>query len=263
MPRPRTGRGDKGLRDTLIFMERTSEKSCKITGKVILQLSLSSVIFLSYYGKWAHAPADRHRPVLQPYSSSAAGEFSGKKRAGSIRSFAASLFDEFRYVGIGARLVDLAHDHCGGIYLLIRGRRTPLHLLHGAEAALHGHRIDHPAGGQARRPQKLRFSGLQILGVLELSDLQHRYLLGNMSELIEGGTVRLFNRGVLRLNICGNGLAALTDRRNDRQQQAQNAGAGWPRNSWPSRSAGYSGKSRSFTEKSRRSCLSRTLSIAS
>ena len=91
MPRPRAGRGDKCLRDTLIFMERTSEKSCKITLPVILQLSLSSVIFLSYYGKWAHAPADRHRPILQPYSSSAAGEFSGKKRAGSIRSFAASL----------------------------------------------------------------------------------------------------------------------------------------------------------------------------
>lgn len=77
-----SGTGDKCLRDTLIFMERTSEKSCKITLPVILQLSLSSVIFLSYYGKWAHAPADRHRPVLQPYSSSAAGEFSGKKRAG-------------------------------------------------------------------------------------------------------------------------------------------------------------------------------------
>ena len=50
-----------------------------------------------------------------------------------------------------------------------------------------------------------------------------------MSELIEEGTVRLFNRGVLRLNIRGNGLAALTDRRNDRQQQAQNAGAGLQR----------------------------------
>ena len=42
-----------------------------------------------------------------------------------------------------------------------------------------------------------------------------------MSELIEEGTVRLFNRGVLRLNIRGNGLAALTDRRNDRQQQCR------------------------------------------
>ena len=90
-PLLRQAQGDKGLRDTLIFMEHTSEKSCKITLPVILQLSLSSVIFLSHYGKWAHAPAHRHRPILQPYSSSAAGEFSGKKRAGSIRSFAASL----------------------------------------------------------------------------------------------------------------------------------------------------------------------------
>ena len=105
-----------------------------------------------------------------------------------VEDLIGSPFDEFRYVGIGARLVDLAHDHCGGIHLLIRGCRTPLHLLHGAEAALHGHRIDHPAGGQARRPQKLRFSGLQIVGVVELSDLQHRHLLGNMSELIEEGS---------------------------------------------------------------------------
>ena len=56
MPQSRAGRGDKCLRDTLIFIERTSEKSCKITLPVILQLSLSSVIFLSHYGKWAHAP---------------------------------------------------------------------------------------------------------------------------------------------------------------------------------------------------------------
>ena len=51
-----------------------------------------------------------------------------------VEDLIGSPFDEFRYVGIGARLVDLAHDHCGGIHLLIRGRRTPLHLLHGAEA---------------------------------------------------------------------------------------------------------------------------------
>ena len=51
MPRPRAGRGDKCLRDTLIFIERTSEESCKITLPVILQLSLSSVIFLSYLRK--------------------------------------------------------------------------------------------------------------------------------------------------------------------------------------------------------------------
>ncbi len=53
MLRRRAGQGDRCLRDTLIFIEYASGKSCKITLPAILQLSSSPIILLSCCGKCA------------------------------------------------------------------------------------------------------------------------------------------------------------------------------------------------------------------